>query len=201
VSPAVGRGWDLVRPPQEPAAAVGQDRAIEHLRAGRAVLDAHRPETGSLLAPWKDKPRELLERMARVGPGEDAGLPRGVFEAACEACRVGVVLEREAGAGRVHVPGPLKDLEHDLQTASARIEAVGLRSPFPGETLKAVPPAALRSAMDEARRGGLLTQGPEWALHQDRVQPVAEALNRTLQRHLEADLQVSDPPLGGGGRR
>jgi hypothetical protein len=138
--------------------------------------------------------------MARVGPGEDAGLPRGIFEAGCEACQIGAVLEREAGAERVPVPGPLKDLEHDLQTASARIEAAGLRSPFPGETLKAVPPGALRSAMDEARRGGLLADGAEWALRPGRIQPMAEALHRTLQRHLEADLQVSDPPLGGGRR-
>jgi hypothetical protein len=199
VSPVGGREWDLARPPWEPAAGPGQERVIEHLRAGRAALEAHRPETGKLLATWKD--RELLERMARVGPGEDAGLPRGVFEAACEACRVGAVLERETRAGRVHVPGPLKDLEHDLQTAAARIEAAGLRPPFPGETLKAVPPAALRSAMEEARQGGLLTDGSEWALRQDQIQPLAEALHRTLQRHLEADLQVSDPPLGGGGRR
>jgi hypothetical protein len=110
------------------------------------------------------------------------------------------VLEREAGTDRVRVPGPLKDLEHDLQTASARIEAAGLRPPFPGETLKAVPPGALCLAMDEARRGGLLADGSEWALRPDRIQPMAEALHRTLQRHLEADLQVSDPPLGGGGR-
>jgi hypothetical protein len=164
------------------------------------VLEAHRPETGSLLAPWKGRDRELLERLARVGPGEDAGLPRGVFVAGCEACRIGAVLDREAGADRVRVPGPLKDLEHDLQTASARIEAAGFRPPFPGETLKAVPPAALRSALEETRRGGLLTDGPEWALRQDRVQPMAEALHRTLQRHLEADLQVSDPPMGGGRR-
>ena len=199
MSPAAGRGWDLVRPPLEPAADSGQARAIEHLRAGRAVLDAHRPEAARLLAPWKD--RDLVERMARVGQGEDVGLPRGVFEAGCEACRIGAVLEREAGAGRVRVPDPLKDLEHDLQTASARIEAAGFRPPVAGEMLKAVPPAALRSALDEARRGGLLTEGSEWALRQDRIEPMAEALHRTLQRHLEADLQVSDPPLGGGGRR
>ena len=201
VSPAGGRPWNLTWPPREPAVNAGQERAIEHLRAGRAVLEAHQPETGKLLAPWKDRDREFLERMARVGPGEDIGLPRGVFEAGCEACRIGQLLEREAGADRVRVPSPLKDLEHDLQTAAARIEAAGLRSPFPGETLKAVPPGALRSAMDEARRGGLLADGSEWALRPDLIQPTAEALHRTLQRHLEADLQVSDPPLGGGGRR
>jgi conjugative relaxase-like TrwC/TraI family protein len=199
VNTAAGRGWDLARPPLVPAAGSGQERAIEHLRAGRVVLSAHRPEAARLLDPWKD--RDLVERMARVGQGEDAGLPRGVFEAGCEACRIGAALEREAGAGRVRVPDPLKDLGHDLQTASARIEAAGFRPPFPGETLKAVPPAALRSALDEARRGGLLAEGAEWALRQDRIEPVAEALHRTLQRHLEADLQVSDPPLGGGGRR
>jgi len=195
-----GRFWDQARPPLAPAPGAGQDRAIEHLRAGRAVLDAHRPETGKLLAPWKDRDPELLARMARVGPGEDAGLPRGVFEAGCEACRIGTLLEREAGAERVPVPGPLKGLEHDLQTVSARIEAAELRPPFPGETLKAVPPGALRSAMDEARRGGLLADGSEWALRPDRIQPMAEALHRILQRHLEADLQVSEPPQGGGRR-
>ena len=191
---------DLVRHPREPVTGTGQERTLEHLRAGRAVLDAHQLETGKMLAPWKDRDQELLERMARFGQGEDGGLPRWAFEAGREACRIGALLEREGAAGRVRVPGALKDLERDLQIASARIEAAGLRPPFPGETLKAVPPGALRSAVDEARRGGLLADGPEWALAQDRIQPMAEVLHRTLQRHLEADLQVSEPPLGGGGR-
>jgi conjugative relaxase-like TrwC/TraI family protein len=186
VSPARGQAQDLVAHPS----------GLDHFIAGRAVLEAHRPEQGALLAPWKGQESTLLGRASA-----NEGTQSGLLEAAREASRIGATLEREAGAGRLHVPPGLKGLECDLQTASARIEASGLKSPFSRDSLKAVPAAVLRSALGEMRREGLLEEGPEWALRQDQVPRLAEGLHRTLQKHLETDLQLADPPMGAGGRR
>ena len=157
--------------------------------AGRAVLEAHRPEKGSLLADWKGREGELLERAQR-----DSNLPEGVRAAAVEASRIGAMLEREARVEPVKVPDALKAIEPDLQRASARLQASGFKPPFAGETLKAVPPATLRGALDEARKGGLLTEGPEWALGGDQMPGLAEA----LQKRLEVERPMPDLMVGQG---
>lgn len=162
---------------------------VPRFLAGRAVLEAHRPEAGSLLADWKGREAELLEPSQR-GPN----LPEGVRAAAVEACRIGAVLERETRVEPVQVPNALKALEPDLQRASARLQACGFGAPFAGETLKALPPATLRGALDEARKGGLLSEGPEWALGRDQVPAMAEA----LQKRLEVERPMPDLMLGQG---
>jgi hypothetical protein len=171
-------------------AAGSEEGAVSQFLAGRAVLEAHQPETGTLLATWKGREATLLAMVVR----KDPGLPEGVHGAAVEAWRIGAVLERETQAAPVQVPGALKGLEPDLQRASARLQACGLDHPFGGETLKAVPPATLRGALEEVRKGGLLTEGPEWALRRDQAPGLAEG----LQKRLEVERPFPDLMMGQG---
>lgn len=105
------------------------------------------------------------------------------------------MLDREAAAGRIQVPRGMKDLEPDLQRLSARLRACGFQDPFREEALKAVPPAALRERLAEARGRGLLDDGPAWAQRGDQFQDLAEALRKSLQQQLEMDR--SSPPWPG----
>lgn len=161
----------------------GDDQAVTQIRTGQAVLVAHGHDHGAALRPWQGRERELLARAER----KDSGLPREVAAAAGEAQRIGLALEREAAAEKIRVPNGLKVLEPDIQKASARIRACGLEDPFREGTLKAVPPAHLRSALAEARKDGLLAEGPGWALRRDQVPAMAEGLQMTFQKQLELD--------------
>ena len=60
--------------------------------------------------------------------------------------------------------------------------------------MKAVPPAALRGILEEARKGGLLAEGPEWALRKDQMAGLTEA----LQKRLEMERSLPDLLLGQG---
>lgn len=98
-----------------------------------------------------------------------------------------VALERETAAPRIKVPQVLKALEPDLQKASARIRACGLEDPFRDDRLRELPPRTVRAAVEEARKAGMLAEGPGWAVRQDQVQALAESLHKTFQRQLDLD--------------
>ena len=97
------------------------------------------------------------------------------------------MLEREAAAKAISIPPGMTDLEPGLQRLSARIRACGLEDPFRGDALKAIPPSSLRSTIAEARRQGLLDDGPAWTQRGDQVQGLADALRKTLQQEMELD--------------
>lgn len=172
----------------------GDDQAVAQIQTGQAVLVAHGHDHGAALRPWQGRERELLARAER----EKSGLPREVAAAAREAQRIGLVLEREAAAGKIRVPKGLKALEPDIQKTSARIRACGLEDPFREATLKAIPPARLRSALSEARKEGLLVDGPGWSLRHDQVPAMAEGLQNTFQKQMELDRDFPGLPGGRG---
>ena len=167
--------------------------SLAWLQSGRAVLEAHRPEAALPLRPWRGREGELLERMDRTARGEEAGLSREVAEATRQACQVGATLGREQAADKLRIPGGLKPLEADLQKTAARLQAFGQANPFRTDTLKAVAPGMLKAALEEVRKGGLLSEGPEWALCQEQAPNLSISLQRTLQRQLELDRQLADP--------
>ena len=107
------------------------------------------------------------------------------------------LLAREAGAARIRVPVAMKTLEPDLQRLSARFRASGLEDPFQERTLKAVPPAALRGLLADARGRGLLHEGADWARQGEQLRDFAVALRQSFQRHLELDGGIT---LGAGRR-
>jgi conjugative relaxase-like TrwC/TraI family protein len=107
-----------------------------------------------------------------------------------------VLLEREATAARLNVPRALKALEPDLQMASARIRAFGLEDPFREDRLRDLPPGTVRAAVDEARKAGLMTDGPEWAAQRHQAPALAEGLQKAFQRQLDLDRDL--PGLSRG---
>jgi hypothetical protein len=109
--------------------------------------------------------------------------------------RSATLLEREASARPISIPPGMKDLEPGLQRLSARIRACGLEDPFRGDVLKAIPSSSLRSTIAEARRQGLLDDGPAWTQRGDQVQGLADTLRKTLNQELELDRTL---PSGHG---
>lgn len=97
------------------------------------------------------------------------------------------LLEREATAARLNVPQAFKALDHDLQRASARIRACGLEDPFRGDRLRSLPPSAVRAAVEEVRKAGLMADGQEWTTRREQVPALAEELRKSFQRQLDLD--------------
>lgn len=106
------------------------------------------------------------------------------------------LLEREAAAARLAVPRALKALEQDLQKASARIRAFGLEDPFREDRLRSLPPGTLRTAVEEVRKAGLMTEGVEWAARRDQVPALVEGLQKSFQQQL--DLERDLPGIARG---
>ena len=124
-----------------------------------------------------------------MNPGDERELHRfGIAPA--------VLLEREAAAARLDVPRALRALEPELQKASARIRACGVDDPFGEDRLRALPPRAVRAAMAECRKAGLLGDGPEWAAQREQVPAVVEGLQKAFQRQLDLDREL--PGLARG---
>ena len=124
-----------------------------------------------------------------MNPGDERELPRSGIAPA-------VLLEREVAAARLKVPRALKALGPELQKASARIRACGLEDPFGEDRLRALPPRAVRAAVDEVRKVGLLADGPGWAERREQVPAVVEGLQKAFQRQL--DLERELPGLARG---
>jgi hypothetical protein len=108
-----------------------------------------------------------------------------------------VLLEREACAKPIPVPRTMTDLAPDLQRLSARLRACGLEDPFREEALKAIPPAAIRGALAEARGRGVLDEGPGWAQHGHLLPDLAETLRRTFQHQMDLDRSFPNGPERG----
>lgn len=115
-----------------------------------------------------------------MNPGNERELTRFQADQA-------TLLEREAAAAKLNVPRAFKALEPDLQKVSARIRACGLEDPFREERLRGLPPVAVRAAVEEARKAGLMTDGPEWAARRDQVPALAEGIQKSFQRQLDLD--------------
>ena len=124
-----------------------------------------------------------------MNPGDERELTR--FRADQAA-----LLEREAAAAKLNVPGAFKAMEPDLQKASARIRACDLEDPFREDRLRGLPPKIVRTAVEEVRKAGLLTEDPDWAARRDQVPALAEGLHRAFQRQLDLDREL--PGLGRG---
>jgi hypothetical protein len=107
-----------------------------------------------------------------------------------------VLLEREAAAARLNIPRALKPLEPDLQKASARIRAYGLDDPFREDRLRDLPPGIVRAAVDEARKAGLMTNGPEWTVRRAQMPELVEGMHKSFQRQQDLDRDV--PGLSRG---
>lgn len=124
-----------------------------------------------------------------MNPGDEQELVR--FRAAQAR-----LLEREAEAAGLKVPQALKALEPDLQKASARIRACGLEDPFRDDRLRDLPPGMVRAAVDEARKVGLMTDGPEWTTRLDQMPVLVEGMQRSFQRQQDLDRDL--PGLSRG---
>jgi conjugative relaxase-like TrwC/TraI family protein len=121
---------------------------------------------------------------ARPGPEMNPGNERELTRFQADQA---TLLEREAAAAKLNVPRAFKALEPDLQKVSARIRACGLEDPFREERLRGLPPVAVRAAVEEARKAGLMTDGPEWAARRDQVPALAEGIQKSFQRQLDLD--------------
>jgi hypothetical protein len=107
-----------------------------------------------------------------------------------------LLLERESAAARLNVPRALKALEPDLQKASARIRACGLEDPFREDRLRDLPPSTVRAAVNEARKAGLMTDGPEWTVRGAQMSELVEGMHKSFQRQQDLDRDL--PGLSRG---
>ena len=183
--PGAGRSAGVGAAASGSRRAGGQEPATAHpaIPEGRATPDLDRGDAG----------RSGVRGSSHPGPEMNPGDELEVMRSrAAQAA----LLERETAAARINVPRALKALEPDLQKLSARVRACGLDDPVPEGRLRNLPPGTVRAAVEEARRAGLLTDGPEWTTRRDQVPALAEGMHRSFQR--QVDLDRDQPGIGRG---
>lgn len=185
----------------EKVAATDLAYATDLFKKGLAVLRASRPAEASRLERWTGNEDNLVrEVLAATKGGTAQGLPKDEFQAAVKAGRIGHLLESEAKAPRLAVPPSLSALAPDLERLSARLHALGVKSPLGREEIRALPPVEIRQVLDHFRREGVLVGGGEWALRGGAARRLAEELRPTIERGVEADQHLIDRLIAGRSR-
>ncbi len=171
------------------------DREVTLYKDGKAVLERIHPDQAAMLDPWKGREPELVEKAVRMARGESRDLPQDTYDAALRAGRIGATLERETKATAIPLPLQLREIGGDLQKASGRIRALGLKDPFTKEALGSVAPSEMKKGLEQLRAAGLLGDGPDWALKSSSVKPALESLSKGFKKDIEADRSLTDQLL------
>ncbi len=171
------------------------DREVGLFKDGKIVLEQFHPDQASHLESWKGREPELVEKAVRMARGEAKDLPQETYDAALKAGRIGATLEREKKTAQISVPSRLQEIGADLQKASGRIRALGLKDPFTKEALGGVAPMEIKRGLDQLRTAGLLGDGPDWALKASSVKPALESLSKGFLKDIDADRSLTDQLL------
>jgi hypothetical protein len=183
-----------------PAAAPEPVRSpIPTAPSSQGVVKGHAPAPGIISAAGTEDPdrdkrwlQRGLEVLAHHGPHKASTLAAadgrglGVRE---EALRIGRLLDRaDRLQRRQSLPAVFEQERGRLECIAARLDALGLHSPFTQEVLTGIAPAAIRRALDEFDKAGLLSEGGQWTLKEVFARTLTKEWTSRLQRQLEQDL-------------
>jgi hypothetical protein len=122
--------------------------------------------------------------------GEPNQISAPEYEAAVQVGRVGSVLAAAEHAPSLRVPQAFGDQQKDIERLAARLHGFGLGKSIATDNLRQVSPAQMRCLVDNARKLGLLDEGPGWATKTTAARCIARELGHVVEKNQFLDRGV-----------
>jgi hypothetical protein len=183
---------EVVRSP-DPGLPADLRRGLEQFQRGVVALAIHRPEEYQHLAAWQGKESELVSLVFQKARGEDVLLPEETYAAALKAGKVGLVLQKEEMAKAAYVTEePEKQFGADLRKIAARMDALGVNTPFTKGILTGSTSIEIRRGIEACRKLGLLDEGQAWAFQAGKIRELAQVIGKRFDRDKDGSDSLLD---------
>ena len=190
---------DVKRPELKPEEV---ENAVALYRRGLAaclVLQPKEQKTTQALLPWKGKEEQLIKEVLHQASGEPSWLSKHEYSAAIRAGRMGTLLSQEEFANKPRIPESFKDVKKELETLSTRLQAFGQKSPITPANLSALSPRQVREQLNNARKAGLLDEGPGWTLQGKAARDFVQDMGKQIEKTREVDRRLEDQLIARKG--
>ena len=190
---------DVQRPELKPEEV---ENAVSLYRRGLAaclVLQPKEQKITQALLPWKGKEEQLIKEVLQQANGQPSLLDKEVYSAAIRAGRMGNLLTQEEFANKPRIPESFKDAKKDLEILSARLQAFGQKSPITPANLGALAPSQVREQLNNARKAGLLDEGPGWTGQGSAARTFVLDMGKQIEKTREVDRRLEDQLIARKG--
>jgi hypothetical protein len=172
-------------------------------RRGYAALAASGTKeikTTDSLRSWIGKEEQLVAQVLRHSNGEQNSLTPEQYSAAVRVGRVGHLLATADATKPLRVPDAFTEHKKDIERLSARLQSLGLRTPFTPANLAALSPVQVRTQLDAARKSGLLDDGPGWTFKASAARAFTQDVGRQIEQTRNVDLRLEDQLISRKGK-
>ena len=139
-------------------------------------------KTIASVSAWLGKEDELVTQVLHHSKGSPTSLSKEQYDAAVRIGRVGNLLTAADGAPGIKMPSALAPQRPDIERLSSRLRSFGLRHPLTNSNLPAFAASTMRAHLADARKAGLLDDGPTWTFKYSTARNVAQELTKEFER-------------------
>jgi hypothetical protein len=159
--------------------------AIAVFLRGYQALTSIPGETKTIasISTWLGKEDELVAQVLHHSKGNPTNLTKEQYDAAVRIGRVGNLLTAADGAPGIKMPSALAPQRADIDRLSSRLRSFGLRHPLTTSNLAAFSPSNMRAHLADARKAGLLDDGPTWTFKYSAARNFVQDLVRQLDHN------------------
>jgi hypothetical protein len=172
---------------RDPQSVNLDDSLTDSLRRGCRALSQIGSTTVNPLRGWLQKENHLVAEVRKHSKGEPSRLSAEEYEAAVQAGRVGRVLARAEHASPIRVPQAYGDLGKHIERLATRLHGFGLGKAITTDSLREISPSQMRHLVDNARKLGLLDDGPAWATKTIAAKCIAHDLVQAVEKNRSLD--------------
>jgi len=90
-------------------------------------------------------------------------------------------------------------VKKDLETLSTRLQAFGQKSPITPANLSALAPSQVREQLNNARKAGLLDEGPSWTGQGPAARTFVLDMGKQIEKTREVDRRLEDQLIARKG--
>ena len=139
-------------------------------------------KTIASVSAWLGKEDELVMQVLHHSKGSPTSLSKEQYDAAVRIGRVGNLLSAADQPSPVKMPSALAPQRADIERLSSRLRSFGLRHPLTNSNLPAFAASTMRAHLADARKAGLLDDGPTWTFKYSAARNVAQELTKEFER-------------------
>jgi len=140
-------------------------------------------KTIASVSAWLGKEDELVTQILHHSKGNPTSLSKEQYDAAVRIGRVGNLLTAADQPSPVKVPSALATQQTEIQRLSSRLRSFALRHPLTTSNLPCFSSGDMRAHLSNARKAGLLDDGPTWTFKYGAARNFVQDLVRQLDRN------------------